>query len=162
MFGCGGERDFKKRPLMAEVASRNCKKIYVTDDNPRNESPKKIRGEIIMQMQVQKMYEYNPYDSEYELAKDNKTFLVVWGDGYMGNEEVPENEISHIESLEDEYFVIHYYTQQRLIYFKEIELAEEWDLRDSFLDELFNAKEGDWLKFSDLSGTIWFKCMREK
>ena len=115
-----------------------------------------------MQMQVEKMYEYNPYDSEYELAKDNKTFLVVWGDGYMGNEEVPENEISHIESLEDEYFVIHYYTQQRLIYFKEIELAEEWDLRDSFLDELFNAKDVDWLKFSDLSGTIWFKCMREK
>ena len=122
----------------------------------------KMREEIIMQMQVEKIHEYNPYDSEYELAKDNKTFLVVWGDGYMGNEEVPENEISHIESLEDEYFVIHYYTQQRLIYFKEIELAEEWDLRDSFLDELFNAKEGDWLKFSDLSGTIWFKCMREK
>lgn len=115
-----------------------------------------------MQMQVEKMYEYNPYDSEYELAKDNKTFLVVWGDGYLGNEEVPENEISYIKSLEDEYFVIHYYTQQRLIYFKEIELAEEWDLRDSFLDELFNAKEGDWLKYSDLSGTIWFKCMREK
>ena len=44
----------------------------------------------------------------------------------MGNEEVPENEISHIESLEDEYFVIHYYTQQRLTYFKEIELGEEW------------------------------------
>ena len=64
----------------------------------------KMREEIIMQMQVEKIHEYNPYDSEYELAKDNKTFLVVWGDGYMGNEEVPENEISHIESLEDEYF----------------------------------------------------------
>ena len=51
-----------------------------------------------MQMQVEKMYEYNPFDSEYELAKDNKTFLVVWGDGYMGNEEVPENEIFYIES----------------------------------------------------------------
>ena len=115
-----------------------------------------------MQMQVEKIHEYNPYDSEYELAKDNKTFLVVWGPGYLGNEEVPENEISHIESLEDEYFVIHYYTQQRLTYFKEIELAEEWDMEESFLDELFNAKEGDWLTYNDLSGTIWFKCMREK
>ena len=122
----------------------------------------KMREEIIMQMQVEKIHEYNPYDSEYELDKDNKTFLVVWGPGYLGNEEVPENEISHIESLEDEYFVIHYYTQQRLTYFKEIELAEEWDMEESFLDELFNAKEGDWLTYNDLSGTIWFKCMREK
>ena len=34
----------------------------------------KMREEIIMQMQVEKIHEYNPYDSEYELAKDNKTF----------------------------------------------------------------------------------------
>ena len=46
VFGCGGDRDFKKRPLMAKIASKYCKKIYVTDDNPRNENPKKIRNEI--------------------------------------------------------------------------------------------------------------------
>ena len=39
VFGCGGDRDFKKRPIMAKIASTNCKKIYVTDDNPRNERP---------------------------------------------------------------------------------------------------------------------------
>ena len=42
VFGCGGNRDFKKRPLMAKIASENCKKIYVTD-NPRNENPSKIK-----------------------------------------------------------------------------------------------------------------------
>ena len=47
VFGCGGERDFKKRPIMAKIANLNCKKIYVTDDNPRNEKPEKIRNEII-------------------------------------------------------------------------------------------------------------------
>jgi len=47
VFGCGGERDFKKRPLMAKIARSFCKKIYVTDDNPRKENPKKIRKEII-------------------------------------------------------------------------------------------------------------------
>ena len=47
VFGCGGERDFKKRSLMAKIARTNCKKIYVTDDNPRKENPKKIRKEII-------------------------------------------------------------------------------------------------------------------
>ncbi len=47
VFGCGGNRDKKKRPIMAKIANDNCKKIYVTDDNPRDESPKKIRGDII-------------------------------------------------------------------------------------------------------------------
>jgi len=46
VFGCGGERDFKKRPLMAKIAKSFCEKIYVTDDNPRKENPKKIRKEI--------------------------------------------------------------------------------------------------------------------
>ena len=47
VFGCGGERDLKKRPLMAKIAKIYCKKIYVTDDNPRKENPKKIRAQII-------------------------------------------------------------------------------------------------------------------
>ena len=47
VFGCGGDRDFKKRPKMAKIANKHCKKIYVTDDNPRNERPEKIRGEIV-------------------------------------------------------------------------------------------------------------------
>ncbi len=46
VFGCGGERDIKKRPLMAKIANENSDKIYITDDNPRNESPKKIRDEL--------------------------------------------------------------------------------------------------------------------
>ncbi len=46
VFGCGGERDFKKRPLMAKVAKKYSKKIYITDDNPRNENPSKIRKQI--------------------------------------------------------------------------------------------------------------------
>jgi murE/murF fusion protein len=46
VFGCGGERDKKKRPLMAKIANENCKKVYITDDNPRNENPKKIRNHL--------------------------------------------------------------------------------------------------------------------
>ena len=41
VFGCGGDRDKKKRSIMAKIANKYCKKIYVTDDNPRNENPKK-------------------------------------------------------------------------------------------------------------------------
>ena len=47
VFGCGGERDKKKRFRMGKIATKYCKKIFVTDDNPRNESPKKIRNDII-------------------------------------------------------------------------------------------------------------------
>jgi len=47
VFGCGGERDKNKRLSMGKIAGKYCKKIYVTDDNPRNENPKKIRDTII-------------------------------------------------------------------------------------------------------------------
>jgi murE/murF fusion protein len=47
VFGCGGERDKKKRSKMANICEKNAEKIYVTDDNPRNENPKLIRSMII-------------------------------------------------------------------------------------------------------------------
>ena len=47
VFGCGGERDKKKRLAMGKIASKYCRKIFVTDDNPRNEDPKKIRNTIM-------------------------------------------------------------------------------------------------------------------
>jgi len=43
VFGCGGERDKKKRSKMASVCEKNAQNIYLTDDNPRNENPKLIR-----------------------------------------------------------------------------------------------------------------------
>ena len=47
VFGAGGERDKEKRKKMGLVASDLADKIYVTDDNPRNEDPASIRREII-------------------------------------------------------------------------------------------------------------------
>jgi len=47
VFGCGGERDKKKRLRMGKIANKYCRKIFVTDDNPRNENPKKIRKAIL-------------------------------------------------------------------------------------------------------------------
>ena len=46
VFGCGGNRDKSKRPKMGKIANYFCSKIYLTDDNPRYENPKKIRSEI--------------------------------------------------------------------------------------------------------------------
>lgn len=46
VFGCGGERDPSKRPLMARIAEERADHIIVTDDNPRSENPGIIRAEI--------------------------------------------------------------------------------------------------------------------
>ena len=47
VFGCGGERDKEKRSKMANICQKNAGKIYVTDDNPRNENPNLIRKMIM-------------------------------------------------------------------------------------------------------------------
>ncbi len=46
LFGCGGNRDTGKRAQMGEIANRLADKVYITDDNPRNEDPAPIRSAI--------------------------------------------------------------------------------------------------------------------
>lgn len=47
VFGCGGNRDKGKRPIMGEIAQRLADSVIVTDDNPRHENPATIRQEVL-------------------------------------------------------------------------------------------------------------------
>ena len=85
VFGCGGERDFKKRYMMGMIAEKYSDKIFLTDDNPRNESPSKIRNDIKKGIKKKKFYEIgNRKKAINEAIKNLNTgdVLLVAGKGH--------------------------------------------------------------------------------
>ncbi len=85
VFGCGGDRDFKKRSKMGNIADKYSDRIYLTDDNPRNESPSKIRREIkkgIKNTKVQELPNRKKAIHKAIMSLNTGDLLLVAGKGH--------------------------------------------------------------------------------
>ena len=102
VFGCGGERDYKKRPLMAKVAKKFCKKIYVTDDNPRKENPKKIRETLTKNLKNSNYFNIGNRSIAIKTAVNNaepNEIILVAGKGHENIQDYG-NRILHVSDKE--------------------------------------------------------------
>lgn len=91
VFGCGGNRDKGKRPLMGKVAARLADYSIITNDNPRNEIPEKIAADIAGGFDSDRKYEII-LDRKAAIARGleligKKDVLLVAGKGHENYQE---------------------------------------------------------------------------
>ena len=75
VFGCGGDRDQVKRPLMGRIAEQLADQVIITDDNPRHEDAAEIRAEIIAGMQRRPL----------EIADRRQAIVTAWQQASSGD-----------------------------------------------------------------------------
>jgi UDP-N-acetylmuramoyl-L-alanyl-D-glutamate--2,6-diaminopimelate ligase len=89
VFGCGGNRDKGKRPLMGEAATRGADEVWVTSDNPRHEDPRHIIDDILAGAQGKPHVEPDRARALFEAIGNAKRGDVVLIAG-KGHEEYQE------------------------------------------------------------------------
>lgn len=87
VFGCGGNRDSKKRPIMGKIGQDNSDKVIVTSDNPRFEDPQAIIDDILEGMDKNKQNYIAVEDREEAIRKAIKIYeqgdmIVIAGKGH--------------------------------------------------------------------------------
>ena len=81
VFGCGGDRDRTKRPLMGAVASRLSDRVIVTSDNPRSEDPARIIDEVLRGMPVAAERTGTTPAADFQAIVDRKSAIEAAVDG---------------------------------------------------------------------------------
>ena len=90
VFGCGGNRDKKKRLMMGSIAKKYCDFIYLTDDNPRTENPNFIRTQIKRGLNNKKFLEIPSRSKAINFAVKKLSsgdVLIVAGKGHENYQE---------------------------------------------------------------------------
>ncbi|CUR53646.1 UDP-N-acetylmuramoyl-L-alanyl-D-glutamate--2,6-diaminopimelateligase [Serratia symbiotica] len=86
IFGCGGDRDKYKRPLMGSIAEKYSDLIIITDDNPRTEKSKNIINDILSGLHISKYVFIIPNRIKainYAITKaQEKDFILIAGKGH--------------------------------------------------------------------------------
>lgn len=90
IFGCGGNRDRQKRPIMGEIACQSADEVILTSDNPRYEEPYEIIGEILQGATKRcEIIENRKKAIEYALKKyNNGETIVIAGKGAEKYQEI--------------------------------------------------------------------------
>ena len=108
VFGCGGDRDPGKRSLMGEIAGRLADRIYVTDDNPRNEPAASIRSAIMAAAPMDRTKEIGDRGEAIELAFNAlqaDDLLLVAGKGHeqgqiVGGQNLPFDDAQKLRQIQ--------------------------------------------------------------
>ncbi len=85
LFGCGGDRDRTKRPVMGQVVDKWADEIYVTSDNPRSENPEQIISDIIVGLRDKKFQTITERPKAVKVAFSElkeKEVLLLAGKGH--------------------------------------------------------------------------------
>ena len=110
VFGCGGNRDAKKRPIMGHIAQKFAHKVIVTNDNPRNEAPEQISQDILSGITDLNHVEVvldRKLAIEQALSRQNdKIVVVVAGKGHESYQEIngQRTDFSDKQVIENFYF----------------------------------------------------------
>ena len=104
LFGCGGDRDFTKRPMMGEVAGRFSDLCIITSDNPRSEEPMKIIKQIMPGVKKTgcpyKIIENRKEAIEYALSNAKKGDVVILAGKGHETYQILKNKTIHFDEKE--------------------------------------------------------------
>lgn len=94
LFGCGGDRDAGKRPLMAAAAERHAHRLVITDDNPRSEAAAAIREQVLAGLgETARVQAWNLGDRAAAIARalseaDAEDVVLIAGKGHETYQEI--------------------------------------------------------------------------
>jgi UDP-N-acetylmuramoyl-L-alanyl-D-glutamate--2,6-diaminopimelate ligase len=103
IFGCGGDRDTGKRPMMAEIGERLADQVILTDDNPRSESPRAIVEDMLAGMQTPSLavVEHERFKAlQYALANSEPHDIILLAGKGHEDYQVLANETVHYSDRE--------------------------------------------------------------